>query len=98
MTNLLALWYKERDSPIIHVNEVSKNVGEQRRLQILFDTFTGQETRWWGTQQSRLQTWTTTSTYFIDIFGGKKLIVESHIKKFSPHNDPKEHIDSCEKE
>ena len=69
-SNLPSLYYKERYYPIMHVNKVSKNVGEKGHLQILVESFIGQEYHWWGTNQSQLQTWTTTSTYFIEIFGG----------------------------
>ena len=82
----------------MHVNEVSKNVGEQGHLQSLVETFTGQASHRWVTHQYWLQIWTTSSTYFIKIFVGKKLTVEAHISKFLPENDPKEHIDHCEKE
>ena len=54
--------YKERDSPILHIEQVSKNLGENGQLQILVETFIGQVGRWWDTHQSRLQTWETTST------------------------------------
>ena len=37
---LRPLRYKERESPIVHVNEVSKDIGEQGRLQSLVETFT----------------------------------------------------------
>ena len=40
----------------MHVDKVSRNIGEHGRLQILVETFTGQA-----------------STYFVEIFGGKKL-------------------------
>ena len=65
LSNLPSLHYKQIDSPIMHVNEISKNVGEQGHLQSLVETFIGQATYWCGTHQPQLQTWTTTSTYFI---------------------------------
>lgn len=80
----------------MHVNGVSKNVGEQGRLQSLVETFIGQEIRWWGTYQPHLQTWTTTSTYFIERFRGTNLTIEAKINKFLPRNDPQEHINNCE--
>ena len=40
----------------------------------------------------------TTSTCFIKIFGGKKLITKSNIPVFTQGQDPKKHIDICEKE
>ena len=46
-TNLSSLMYKECESPIAHIEEVSKNVGEQGRLQSLVETFTGQARIWW---------------------------------------------------
>ena len=64
--------YKERESPIMHIEQVSRNIGEHGRLQSLMETFIGQAARWWDTHQSRLQTWTTTSTYFVERFGGEK--------------------------
>ena len=63
--------YKERESPAMYIEQVSRNIGEHGRLQSLVETFTGQAARWWDTHQSRLQTWTTTSTYFIERFVGK---------------------------
>ena len=57
--------YKERESPAMHVEEVSRNIGEHGQLQILVETFTRQAARWWDAHQSRLQTWTTASTYFV---------------------------------
>ena len=32
--------YKERESPVMHVEQVSKNIGEHGRLQSLVETFT----------------------------------------------------------
>ena len=40
--NKQSIWYKERESPVIHVEQVSKNIGEHGRLQSLVETFTGQ--------------------------------------------------------
>ena len=65
--------YKERESPIMHTEQVSKNIGEHGRIQSLVETFIGQAARWWDTHQTRLQTWTSASTYFVNRFGGKKL-------------------------
>lgn len=67
---LRPLRYKERESLIVHVNEVSKDIGEQDRLQSSVETFTRQAARWWDTHQSRLQTYTTASTFFMERFGG----------------------------
>ena len=33
--------YKERESPVMHVEQVSKNIGEHGRLQSLVENFTG---------------------------------------------------------
>lgn len=82
----------------MHVNKVSKNVVEQGPLQSLIKTFTCQVAHWWGTHQSQLQTWMIASSYFIEIFRCQKLTTKIHISKFLPGNDPKEHIDNCEKE
>ena len=60
--------YKERESPVMHIEQVFINIGEHGRLQSLVETFTGQAARWWDTHQSRLQAWTTASTYFIERF------------------------------
>ena len=46
--------YKERESPIMHVEQVSKNIGEHGQLQSLVETFIGQAARWWDTHQTRL--------------------------------------------
>ena len=67
------IWYKERESPVLHVEQVSKNLAEHDRLQILVETFTGQAAGWWDIRQSRLQTWITTLTFLIERFGGRKL-------------------------
>ena len=40
--NSLSLRYKERESPVLHIEQVSKNIGEHDRLQSLVKTFTGQ--------------------------------------------------------
>ena len=74
--------YKERESPAMHIEQVSRNIGEHGQLQSLVETFTGQATRWWDTHQLRLQTWTTASTFFIEIFGGKKLTNQAQIPMF----------------
>ena len=47
--NKQSLWYNERESPVLHVEQVSKNLGGHGRLQILVETFTRQDTRWWDT-------------------------------------------------
>lgn len=70
-TNIHKIRFKEMDSPAMHVNDVSKNVGDQGHLQSLVKTFTGQATRLWGRHQSQIQSWTTTSSYFVERFGGK---------------------------
>ena len=71
-----------------HIEQVSKNIGEHGRLQSLVKTFTGQAARWWDTHQSRLQTWSTTSMYFVERFGGKNLINQSQIIVFMQGQDP----------
>lgn len=38
----------------------------------------------------------TTSTYFIEIFRGKKLTTQTNTHNFLPGNDPKEHIEKYE--
>ena len=90
--------YKERESPVMHIEQVSRNIGEHGRLQSLVETFTGQAARWWDTHQSRLQTWTTASTFFIERFGGKKLTSQAQIPMFIQGQDPENHIKTCEKE
>ena len=40
------LRFKELDSPAAHLNEVSKNIGDQGHLQSLVQSFIGQATRW----------------------------------------------------
>ena len=69
----------------MHIEQVSKNIGEHGRLQSLVENFTGQVARWWDTHQSRLQTWTIASNFFREIFGGKKI------------TNPEDHIRTCEK-
>ena len=91
MSNLPSLRYKERDSLTMHVNEVTKKHWREGRLQILIETFARQVERWWGIHQPHLQTWTTKLTYFIEIFGGKKLTLEANINKFLPRSNPQEH-------
>ena len=36
------LRFKEIESPTVHLNEVTKNIGDQGRLQRLFESFTSQ--------------------------------------------------------
>ena len=81
----------------MHIEQVSRNIGEHGRLQSLVETFIGQAARWWDTHQSRLQTWTTTLTYFIIIFGGNKLTNQAQIPIFTQGQDPENHIKTCEK-
>ena len=95
---LRPLRYKERESPSAHINEVSKAIGDQGRLQSLVETFIGQATRWWDTHQSCLQNWTTASTYFVERFGGKQLAAEATIPKFIQGVDPEAHVIQCENE
>lgn len=96
--NCPPLRYIERESPTNHVNEVTKNIGEEVRLQSLVETFTGQASRWWGTHQSHLQTWMTTSTFFVERFRGNKLTAKAQITKFTEGNNPQKHIQECENE
>ena len=65
--------YKEIESPILHIEQVSKNLGEHGQLQILVEMFTGKVARLWDTNKSRLQTWKTCLTFSIERFGGGKL-------------------------
>ena len=97
-SNTPPLRYKECESPSSHVEEVSKNVGEQGQIQSLVDTFIGQAERWWDRHQQRLQTWATTSTYFVERFRGNKLTTQSNIPFFTQGKDPEKHINVCEKE
>ena len=82
----------------MHAEQVSRNIGEHGQLQSLVETFTGQAARWWDTHQSRLQTWTTTSTYFVERFVGKKLTKQDQIPIFTQGQDLENHIKTCEKE
>ena len=82
----------------MHVEQVSRNIGEHGRLQSLVENFTGQATRWWDTHQSRLQTWTIASTYFVKRFGGKKLTKQEQIPVFTQGQDPENHISIRERE
>ena len=56
----------------MHLEQVSKNIGDHGRIQSLVETFTRQVARWWDTHQTKLQSWTTASTFFVEQFGGKK--------------------------
>ena len=96
--NKQSLRYKERESLVLHVEQVSKNLHEHGRLQILVKTFTGQAARWWDTHQSRLQTWTTNSTYFMERFGRRKLTKQAQIPVFTQGQVLEKHIRTCEKE
>ena len=82
----------------MHIEQVSKNIGEHGRLQSLVETLTGQAARCWDTHQSRLQTWKTTSNFLIERFGGKNLTNQSQIPMFIQGKDPEDHIRTCEKE
>ena len=42
--------------------------------------------------------WTTTLTFFIERFGGRKLTKQAQIPVFTQGQDPKNHIRTCEKE
>lgn len=92
------LRFKEVDSPAVHPNEVSKNIGDQGHLQSLVESFIGQATRWWGTHQNQLQIWITTSMYFIKRFGGKKPSAQAQITKFHPGDDPMKNFNLCQTE
>ena len=76
------LIFNEIESPTVHLNEVTKNIGDQDHMQSLVESFIGQAARWWGTHQNRLQSWTTTLTYFVERFGGQKLTAQAQITKF----------------
>ena len=41
--------FKELDSPTSHLNEVSRNIGDQGHLQSLVESFTVQVAQQWGT-------------------------------------------------
>ena len=71
--NKQSLRYKERESPVLHIKQVSKHLGELGRLQSLVEMFIGQAARWWDTHYLRLQTWKIASTYFVEKIGGRKL-------------------------
>ena len=97
-TTNLKLRFKETKSLAKHLNTVTKNLGDQSRLQSLVESFTGQAARWWGTHQNRLQSWMSASTYFVERFGSKKLTALVQITKFYPGDDPVKHVDLCQKE
>ena len=96
--NKPSLRYKERESPVLHVEQVSKNLGEHGQLQSMVETFTGQAARLWDTHQSRLQMWKTSSTFFVERLKGRKLTKQAKIHVFTQGQDPKNHIRICEKE
>jgi len=96
--HLQPLRYKERESPSVHLNEVSKDIGDQGRLQSLVETFTGQAARWWDTHHSQLQNWTTASTLFVERFGEKQLAAAATIPKFIQGANPEAHLIQCESE
>ena len=76
----------------MHIEQIPKNLCEHGRLQSLVETFTGQAARWWDIRLSRLQTWTTASTYFVERFGGKKLTKQAQIPIFMQGQNPEDHI------
>ena len=80
----------------MHIEQVSKNIGEHGRIQGLVEMFTGQATRWWDTHQKKLQTWTTALTFFVKRFSGKKLTQEAQIPIFTQGQNPESHIKTCE--
>jgi len=62
------------------------------------ETFTGQDTRWWETHSPGQQTWTSMLTYFIELFGEKKLAKIVDIPLFKIGYDPVERIHYWENE
>ena len=60
--------------------------------------FTDQVARWWDTHQSRLKTWATTLTYFVEIFCGRKITKQAQIPIFTQGQNPENHISICERE
>ena len=64
----------------------------------MVESLTRKATMWWETHQSGMHTWMSSLTYFIKIFGGKKLTVEAKILKFVQGMDPYIHINKCQKE
>ena len=92
------LRFKEIDLPVVQLNEVIKNIGDQGLLQSLVESFTDQATRWWGTHQNLLQSWMTTLMSFVERFGEQKLTAQAQITKFHLGDDLTKHIDLCQKE
>lgn len=82
----------------MHINEVSKNVGEQGNVQSLVEIFIGQATNFQGIHQLELQTCMISFTYVIEILKGKKIIVEANIIKFLPRKDLEENINNYKRE
>ena len=82
----------------MHIEHMSKNIGEHGRLQSLVETFIGKVARWWDTDQTRLQIWTTAQTYFVERFGGNNLTNQAQIPIFIQGQNPEDHIKTCEKE
>jgi hypothetical protein len=62
------------------------------------ETFTGQATIWWETHSPQLQTWTTVSTYFTELFGENKLAKTSDIPIFKIGYDSIKYIHRYENE
>jgi hypothetical protein len=92
------LCFSEMNSLLMHVDEVSKSVGEQGRVQRLFESFTVQVARWWETHVPQLQTWNTFTLYFVDIIGGKKLSTNIDIMTFKHRFNLVTHIQQYDKE
>jgi hypothetical protein len=86
------LWFNEKRSLSVHFDEFSKSVEEQERNQCLFESFTGQATQWWETHAPRLHKWNTATLYFVEIFGGRKLLKKLDIPTFKPLFDLVAHI------
>ena len=47
--NKQSLRYNERESQVLHIEQVSKNLGEHGQQQSMVEMFIGQADRWWDT-------------------------------------------------
>jgi len=83
---------------LAHVNEVSNSFGEEGRIQSLVESFIGQVAQWWEIHANRLQTWNTSTLYFVERFGGKNIFANIGIPIFNPGFDLVTYIHKCEKE
>ena len=84
--------YVGEGKPKLHLKKIEKSAKKENKLNSLTKSFAGVAARWWKGHKTEITTFEQASTLLYDRFEERK-----EIRKYTPDQDPQEHINLCEK-